>query len=248
MASSYPGVLDALNNPLGTDAMNAVSVPHATQHTNVNDAVEAIEAVLGVNPQGGSVSVAARLSTASYIGHVHAITDITSLSASLAGKANSTHTHAESDVTSLVADLAAKPGLSSTIPATLGVAAIGVGSTAARADHVHLLPTLATLGAAASTRNITAGSGLTGGGDLSADRTLAANFTTTGGDNGTAVTVARGDHLHDGRYYTQSQATTNFAATAHLHDSRYVQIVVQTLGTALPSAASYPEGTIVAQY
>jgi len=33
------------------------------------------------------------------------------------------------------------PALSSTTPAALGVAAVGVGTTAARADHVHALPT-----------------------------------------------------------------------------------------------------------
>ena len=42
------------------------------------------------------------------------------------------------------------PVASSTAPAALGVAAIGVGTTFARADHVHLLPTLATLGAQAA--------------------------------------------------------------------------------------------------
>lgn len=49
-------------------------------------------------------------------------------------------------------------------------------------------------------RAITAGSGLTGGGNLSADVTLSVNFTTSGGDNGTATTVARGDHKHDSLY------------------------------------------------
>jgi hypothetical protein len=37
--------------------------------------------------------------------------------------------------------------LASTAPAALGVAAVGTSTTVARADHVHLLPTLATLGA-----------------------------------------------------------------------------------------------------
>ena len=42
------------------------------------------------------------------------------------------------------------PIASSTAPAALGVAAVGTGTTFARADHVHLLPTLATLGAQAA--------------------------------------------------------------------------------------------------
>ena len=42
------------------------------------------------------------------------------------------------------------PVASSTTPAPLGVADVGTGTTWARADHVHLLPTLATLGAQAA--------------------------------------------------------------------------------------------------
>lgn len=51
-----------------------------------------------------------------------------------------------------------------------------------------------------TSRLITVGSGLTGGGDLSANRGIGLNFTSSGGNNGTAVSVARGDHLHDGVY------------------------------------------------
>lgn len=46
-------------------------------------------------------------------------------------------------------------------------------------------------GAVAETRTISAGSGLTGGGDLSADRTIAADIGTG------AAQVAAGDHTHD---------------------------------------------------
>lgn len=58
MASSYPGSLDALSNPAGTDLL---STGHAAQHGNVNDAVEAVQSTLGVNPQGGAATVAARI-------------------------------------------------------------------------------------------------------------------------------------------------------------------------------------------
>jgi hypothetical protein len=47
--------------------------------------------------------------------------------------------------------------------------------------------------------DVIAGTGLTGGA-TSGPATLAANFTAAGGDNGSATTVARGDHLHDARY------------------------------------------------
>lgn len=61
MASSFPGGLDNFTNPTASDTLDSATVPHATQHANVNDAVEAIESTLGVNPQGASATVVARL-------------------------------------------------------------------------------------------------------------------------------------------------------------------------------------------
>lgn len=61
MASNYPGSLDSLTNPTAADTLNSATVPHADQHANANDAIEAIEATLGINPQGGSATVVARL-------------------------------------------------------------------------------------------------------------------------------------------------------------------------------------------
>lgn len=49
MATNFPTSLDNFTNPTSTDAMNSVTVPHATQHANLNDAVEALEAKVGVN-------------------------------------------------------------------------------------------------------------------------------------------------------------------------------------------------------
>src|SRR5688572_26176001 len=46
----------------------------------------------------------------------------------------------------------------------------------------------------------TAGSGL-----LLTTTVFSADFTTSGGDAGTDTKVARGNHLHDGRYYTESE-------------------------------------------
>jgi hypothetical protein len=50
-------------------------------------------------------------------------------------------------------------------------------------------------GGAGDITDVIAGTGLTGGASSGA-ATLNANFTTAGGDNGTATNVARGDHLH----------------------------------------------------
>jgi hypothetical protein len=63
MPISYPDGFDNFTNPEPTDSLNSETVPHATQHADLNDAVEAIETVLGVNPQGDAMTVRARLDT-----------------------------------------------------------------------------------------------------------------------------------------------------------------------------------------
>jgi hypothetical protein len=63
VATSYPGGLDNFTNPTSTDKLDSATVPHATQHANTNDAIEAIENELGTNPKGASASVSARLGT-----------------------------------------------------------------------------------------------------------------------------------------------------------------------------------------
>ena len=63
MATSYPGALDNFTNPTSSDTLDSAAVPHATQHANANDAIEAIEAELGTNPKGSSATVKARLDT-----------------------------------------------------------------------------------------------------------------------------------------------------------------------------------------
>lgn len=47
MATNFPTSLDNLSNPAGSDPVNNPS--HATQHANVNDALEALEAKVGAN-------------------------------------------------------------------------------------------------------------------------------------------------------------------------------------------------------
>lgn len=65
MATSYPAGYDALANP-GT---NLSSSPlHSVQHTNLNDAMEAVQAELGLNPSGSAATVAARLDSIEPIG------------------------------------------------------------------------------------------------------------------------------------------------------------------------------------
>ena len=47
MATNFPTSLDALTNPQPTDELTSPS--HADQHADANDAIEALEAKVGVN-------------------------------------------------------------------------------------------------------------------------------------------------------------------------------------------------------
>jgi hypothetical protein len=55
MATNFPTSLDALINPQPTDSVAVVS--HASQHTNANDAIEALEAKVGVNNSAVTTSL-----------------------------------------------------------------------------------------------------------------------------------------------------------------------------------------------
>ena len=47
MTTAFPGAIDDFTNPVGGDPLDSVTVPHASQHANINDAVEAIETAIG---------------------------------------------------------------------------------------------------------------------------------------------------------------------------------------------------------
>lgn len=47
MATSFPTSLDALTNPAAGDSLTSPS--HADQHADANDAIEALQAKVGVN-------------------------------------------------------------------------------------------------------------------------------------------------------------------------------------------------------
>lgn len=61
MASQYPNALDNFINPSATDTLNSGIVPHAQQHADLNDAMEAIQTVLGLNPAGAHLTVKDRI-------------------------------------------------------------------------------------------------------------------------------------------------------------------------------------------
>lgn len=115
--------------------------------------------------------------------HSHVESDVTNLPTDLAGKAPTAHAHAESDVTNLATDLAGK------------AAAV---HTHAESDVTALTTDLAAR--ALKTTTVGAGTGLSGGGDLSANRSLAVVFGTAAGTalqgNDPSVTNARFPTAH----------------------------------------------------
>lgn len=66
MPSAYPGAYDSFNNPSDADGDNldTPGVEHDEQHANANDAIEAVQAELGLHPSGSSLTVRARLDAA----------------------------------------------------------------------------------------------------------------------------------------------------------------------------------------
>jgi hypothetical protein len=56
MAINYPSSLDTFTNPTSSDSLNSPS--HSDQHANANDAIEALEAKLGIgaSPAGSAVA------------------------------------------------------------------------------------------------------------------------------------------------------------------------------------------------
>ena len=49
MATQFPTALDTLTNPSGNVPTNSPSLLHSSQHANANDAIEALQAKVGVN-------------------------------------------------------------------------------------------------------------------------------------------------------------------------------------------------------
>lgn len=61
MATSYPTSLDQLTNPNSSDQLSSPS--HSQQHINANDAIEALEAKVGVNGSTDPASLTYKVST-----------------------------------------------------------------------------------------------------------------------------------------------------------------------------------------
>jgi hypothetical protein len=57
MATNFPTSLDALTNPTSSNKLNDAGVLHADQHANANDAIEALEAKVGINSSADTNSL-----------------------------------------------------------------------------------------------------------------------------------------------------------------------------------------------
>jgi hypothetical protein len=55
MATSFPASLDSLTNPTATDTLD--SPPHDTQHADANDAIEALQAKVGIDSSADTNSL-----------------------------------------------------------------------------------------------------------------------------------------------------------------------------------------------
>lgn len=62
MATNYPAGLDTLTNPLATDTLASPS--HSDQHANANDAIEALQAKVGVDNSAVTTSLDYKVSQA----------------------------------------------------------------------------------------------------------------------------------------------------------------------------------------
>lgn len=165
MSTGYPGALDSLTNPTASDTMDSVSVPHATQHANANDAIEAIETTLGVNPQGASANVVTRLgaATAAEFGYVAGVTS--AIQTQLNTKAPSTSptlvtpTIGVATATSVNKVAITAPATSATLTLADGATLATVGAHAvtitATADSGVTLPTTGTLATLAGSETFT---------------------------------------------------------------------------------------------
>jgi len=67
--TSFPAGLDNFTNPASTDPQNSPS--HSAQHANANDAIEALQAKVGIDGSLDTDSLDYRVTAAETAGHTH---------------------------------------------------------------------------------------------------------------------------------------------------------------------------------
>ena len=90
MATNYPTALDTLTNPTANDSLNSPSVPHATQHANANDAIEAIEATIGITNSADQASIQYKLAGTISVANAASSTASTALATAQSAMPNTT--------------------------------------------------------------------------------------------------------------------------------------------------------------
>ena len=73
MTTSFPASLDNFTNPTSSDDLDTPAVLHADQHANINDAVEALQAKVGIDSSAvtASLDYLVKSGSSSNPGHVH---------------------------------------------------------------------------------------------------------------------------------------------------------------------------------
>jgi hypothetical protein len=81
MTTNYPTSLDELNAGIGTDSQSLSNPNHVTQHQNESDAIEALQAKVGIDSSADTDSIDYKLTNASSVspGHKHVSADISDL-------------------------------------------------------------------------------------------------------------------------------------------------------------------------
>jgi hypothetical protein len=137
VATSFPSGLDNFTNPTADDKLDTAGVLHDVQHSDVNDAVEALEAKVGVDSSAVTSSLTYKLSNTSG-GHGHDGSDskllpTASPAASAVGDTAVTGTAATYSRTD---HKHAREAFAT--PTSTGTAnAAGAATTVPRSDHVH---------------------------------------------------------------------------------------------------------------
>lgn len=153
--------------------------------------------------------------------------------AELLTRSNHTGTQAQSTITGLVTDLAGKISkVSSAVSSNLPV--FDANDPAGLVDS-----TVALSSVVINTRRVESGSGLTGGGTLSSDVTLAVSF----GGTGSATTVSRSDHTHSDYVAITTQVIAGSGLTGGGALSGNVTLAVSFSGTGSASSAARSDHT-----
>jgi len=75
MATNFPGSLDSLTNPTGSDTLSSPS--HSSQHADANDAIEALQAKVGVNGSAVTTSLDYKVAQAATLTGTQTLTNKT---------------------------------------------------------------------------------------------------------------------------------------------------------------------------